>query len=340
MTFRSVLVPGVLVGLTTAMTLLGCSDGGTNRPHATSGRDAGTPGASGQLAVYAVDAPPRMSDLREVWVRVEGLELLGRTQVADVGSGVTFLDTSTPAPITTSSGDGRPISVAMIDSSRDVELLALRNGRRELLAERPVPEGTYDGVRVLLSSPRAVLAPPGGAPRLFDQQRGDLAFVTTEVVVQLSAPVRVLAGQQHAALLDFDLARSLVVLQGSVESPTRLLFAPVLRAGPLEPGLITGTVRRDNHTPGLPADDPLVEGAVVTIARSQFEVLGSTLTDASGGYTLSSVPPGQYLLMFEHPGHRTQALPIVVADASERLVFDGVLTGLAQGAVVGIQTTK
>jgi hypothetical protein len=345
-TFRSVLVPGVLVCLTTAMTLGGCSDGGgSNRSHTTSergtGGDPGDPGGqSGGLAVYAVDAPPRLSDLREAWVRIERLEVLGRTGVADVGSGVTFLDAASVAPITTSSGDGRPISVAMIESSRDVELLALRNGRREQLAARPVPEGTYDAVRLLLSSPRVVLTPPGGAPRLFEPQRGDLAFVTSEVVVPLSSPVRVLQGQQHALLLDFDLARSLDVLQGTVESPTRLLFSPVVRGGPLEPGAISGIVRADNRTPGVVGDDPLVEGAVVTLARSQFEVLGSTLTDATGGYSLSSVPPGQYLLMFEYPGQRTLALPIVVADASERLVFDAVLTGLVQGAVVGIQTTR
>lgn len=335
MTFRSVLVPGVLVGLT-AWALGGCSGGGSNRSHATSGRDGSNAVPAGQLTVYAVDAPPRLGDLREVRVRIERLEAIGRSDVAVVGSGVTFLDASI-MPITTSSGTGQPIAVAMIDSSRDVELLALRGGRREQLAERLVPAGTYEAVRLILSSPRAVLA-TSGVPRTFDTTRGDLAFVTSEVVVPLSTPVVVSAGQQAAVLLDFDLARSLAVLQGTPEAPTQLSFTPVIRGGPLEPGQLTGVVRSDSRTPGVLGDDQLVDGALVTIARSQFEVVGSTLTDASGNYVISSIPPGQYLLMFEQPGHRTLVLPIVVSSADERLLFDGLLTGLVQGAVVGIQT--
>lgn len=336
MTFRSALVPGVLVGVT-AIALWGCSGGGSNGGRSASSNQNQSQGPTGQLAVFAVDAPPLMSALREVRVRIERLEVIGRTTVANVGSGVTFLDTSTTAPITTSSGDGRPISVAMIDSSRDVELLALRNGRREQLAERAVPPGIYTAVRVITSSPSAVFD-QSGVPLTFDTLQGDMALISSDVVVPLTAPIVVNRDQQHALLLDFDLARSLAVTQGTPEVPTHLTFTPVIHGRPLEAGLISGVLTSDNFTPGVLTDDVLVNGSLVTLATSQFVILGSTTTDPSGRYAFSSIPPGQYLLLFEQPGHRSLALPITVQRADEQLVADNVLTALVQGAVAGIQT--
>ena len=61
-------------------------------------------------------------------------------------------------------------------------------------------------------------------------------------------------------------------------------------------GVITGTVTGASRSP--------VVGAMVQLVHDETNRLRSAVTDALGGFTISSLPPGDYRIEAEHEGYR------------------------------------
>jgi hypothetical protein len=187
---------------------------------------------------------------------------------------------------------------------RTIELLALRNGRRALLASGLVRAGTYDRIVLRLSSSHgAHHLTLGGADRALDVE---------DPLVEIDGPFRV--DRDADLLVDFNARMSVL---GDV-------LRPSCRAADLASArFVDGFVLDDRGDP--------VEGAVVSAQVLGDEVC-SGRTDVTGGFRLGPVPPGALALVATAPGRgiATGSGPVLVLPEGDT----GELTGRAAGSYV------
>ena len=180
--------------------------------------------------------------------------------------------------------DGSPFIVISEDPVI-IDLIDLRNGVVEELADLEIPAGEYDLVRLYvdeaslklfdIASPFKVKVPGG-------QQTGIKVF--------MSPVLRVEGGLTSELLLDFDLSRSFV-MRGNLHHSAGVngfIFKPCIRAtnlstaGRIE-GMVTDTV------------NVKIENAKVWV--EQDTVVATAFTDASGYYAFIGIPAGTYSIL-------------------------------------------
>ncbi|MDH3271373.1 MAG: DUF4382 domain-containing protein [Gemmatimonadota bacterium] len=205
-----------------------------------------------------------------------------------------------------------------------VDLLDLQGLTTEVLADTEIPAGFYKELRLIVQSASVVLAEPytfrdGAVTAELRVPSGASSGIKLKLrgehVSEGDDPAEVegeseefegieIAGGQTILVVDFDVNQSFR-LQGNPETSAGIngmSFKPTLRVVVSDlAGSISGTVST------ALADTP-VEGLVVKAETvdpgdvEEFETQTATaLTDASGGYTIYFVAPGEYSVTVETP---------------------------------------
>ncbi|HEY3244072.1 MAG TPA: DUF4382 domain-containing protein [Phycisphaerae bacterium] len=194
---------------------------------------------------------------------------------------------------------GRPWVVLFDDpAGKSFNLLDLRNGQADLLADAMVPAGTYTQMRLVVMSGQITLTDGRMFP--LDVPSGD------RTGIKLNFTFDVLDGQQTELLLDVDLSRAFrPVPAGQVADVTviqEFQFSPAVAMrliNVVSGGNVTGMV--------MDADGNPVANTAVTAFAGDTEVT-STSTDADGTYALAGLPAGTYRLEFSAAGFDTTSL--------------------------------
>ena len=259
---------------------------------AACGETSGTPGVltgsdNSQLTVQLTDAPFPFAEVDRVDVFVVRID--ARPGAAD-----------SAAAANESSMSGWQ---TLVTPNQLVNLLDLANGNTLTLGTASLPNGTYNGFRMIIDTDKSsVTLDDGSKPNIKWPSAGK-----NGLKVLLDEPVS-LAGVA-TLVLDFDVGRSFV-MRGNSISQNGLLFKPVIHAsvvsgagGPVTgtgtaTGSVSGSVRGDSPTgPGIhdAAVELLKSGTSITDTNPD-NVVRSGHTDANGNFVLTGVPPGTYVL--------------------------------------------
>lgn len=181
--------------------------------------------------------------------------------------------------------------VVLSEDEYSFNLLDLTNGVTADIANAEVPSGTYDLIRLKISSASIVLKDG----RTFDLKIPSGSSSGLKIFVK---PAVVVAGGLSAdLLLDFDVSRSFIA-QGSLMKPETIhgfIFKPVIKA---TNNTSTGSLK------GMVTDTALVgiDGATVSVYVADT-VNTTTFTDTVGNYTVLGLSAGSYKVTAEADGY-------------------------------------
>jgi hypothetical protein len=232
------------------------------------------------VVVYVSDSPADEAD--EVFVTFDSVELRG-------GAGDASLST-TP---------------------QEVELLALRNGRRARLARADAPPGTYDALVLRLSSSRGAHRLTGGGVV------HELDLPAGEERIEIRGPFTLHEGRATELHVDFNARMSIL------EAGGRFTLVPQCD------GMDASAAR---FIDGLVVDDlgRPVAGAVVSAQLAGAEIC-SGRTDADGAFRLGPVADPDLTLVATAKGHGvTTGKGVLALPRADT----GVLLGVARGSYV------
>lgn len=213
--------------------------------------------------------------------------------------------------------------VVIFEGEKVFNLLDLRNGRTDLLADAEVPAGDYSQMRLVVTEGELTLN--DGRTFLLTVPSG------AQSGIKLHFDFTVEDGEETQLLLDVDLSRAFTPIPGGqIEDPSTIRnfhFSPSLAMrliNILEAGSIAGTVTtlvEDVATP--------LENVVVTAYVDDEEVT-STASAADGTYLLGGLTTGTYRVEFSLVGY-DDAVVSDVSVAAEQTTsgVDAVLTATA-----------
>lgn len=284
---------GLLCALGVGLLFIACTPSGSPLP-----------GGSGTIRLLVTDKPYPVELLQEAVVTVTRIdvrqaEAAPATQPADGASAT--------QPAESEEDDAGPFITIFSDATgRELNLLDLRNGRTDLLAETDVPAGSYDQMRLIVT---------GGRVTLVDGRTFDLNVPSGEQTgIKLHFTFEVDGGSDTELLLDIDLSRAFSPIPGGkIDRPDQIRnfrFSPSLAMRLIrvvESGRITGVV--------TDAEGPLGDVAV-TLYRGGEEIAG-TSTDPDGTYALIGIPPGTGTLVFSRTGYVDLQIDDVVVAAGQ-----------------------
>lgn len=171
--------------------------------------------------------------------------------------------------------------IEIYNETETYNLLELRNGVTEKLADIEVPAGSYDLIRMYVDN--ASLTLTNGMTYDVKVPSGE----QTGIKVFIDPALQVEGGLTSELLLDFDVSQSFV-LKGNPDSPAGIKgfnFKPVIRAvNKTTAGRIEGIVKDTSSN--------AVENAAVWIENDT--VVTTTYSDTTGGYALLGVEEGTY----------------------------------------------
>lgn len=254
-----------LLGITVLMVSLAVGFTGCESPTEESG--------TGTLSVLLTDAPFPVELVAEANVTIDSLSIREKGG----GEGDPFLTLST--------------------AQQTFNLLDLRNGVTEVLAELDIPIGIYNLVRLHISEANVVLH--SGDTASLDIPSADKSGLKLFIRPDLHIGNNALS----EILLDIDVSKSFV-LKG--QGQTDFTFKPVVRVVNLSAaGSIKGKV--------TDANGDQVIGAQVSAVLDT--VISYTFTDSSGSYWLIGLPEDTYTLRVEAEGQATLEEPDIAVTA-------------------------
>lgn len=205
---------------------------------------------------------------------------------------------------------GNKITVS--DKEMTLDLLQLRNGLVETLADIEIPGGVYDEILLIVSGAKVTMKDGREFPLKVPSgsSSGLKVFVSPDIMVT--------TGLSSDVLLDFDLSRSFVP-QGTASDIRGFIFKPVIRAVNLSTaGTISGEVT--NVT-----DESVIPNATVTVSQNG-EVIASALTDDQGYFKILGLPSGAYNVKVEKTGFGSMIIEAVAVSAGNEVTADMILT--------------
>ncbi len=194
-------------------------------------------------------------------------------------------------------------------------LMDLRNGVTETLANLEVAEGIYNQVRLYVSEAEVILKDGSEYPLQVPSgvRTGLKIFISPDIVVNENITAEL--------LLDVDVSKSFVV-QGNPYGPgdIEFLFQPVVRAvNQSTAGRLTGTV-----TDTSAIADPIGDAQVWV---SQDSIISHTFTDTlAGTYQLIGLTAGSYTACATAAGYDTVTVTDVAITAATATTLDFELT--------------
>ncbi|MEL7833227.1 DUF4382 domain-containing protein [Fodinibius sp. Rm-B-1B1-1] len=164
------------------------------------------------------------------------------------------------------------------------DLLELTNGATEVLGSAELPAGTYEQIRLILSS--------DGHSVVIDGQEHDMFVPSGEQTgVKLNVNAEIEPDITYTLLLDFDAARS-VVVRGNQQSGEDYLLKPVIKAtNQAVTGNIAGVVEPIEANPfvyAIAGEDTLSSTKADT-SNGEFKLIGLE----EGTYTVSVDPTNE-----------------------------------------------
>jgi len=243
----------------------------------------------GTLKVSITDAPFPIEIIEEANVTITKVEVRMKSDTSD-------------ATFTT-----------LMEESRDINLLDLRNGVVSELLEMEMPAGTYDLIRVYVEN---------ASLKIIDGETYEVKVPSgsqTGIKIFIQPELRIEGGLTSEVLLDFNLEKSFVV-RGNPMTPAGIKgfnFKPVIRAvnnstaGSVE-GMVSDTA------------SAVLANAAVWIA--QDSTIASAFTDSTGYYAIPGIPEGFYSLYSSKENYDTVMYENVEIVAGNRIDMDFVLT--------------
>ncbi len=209
--------------------------------------------------------------------------------------------------------DEKPF-VVVSEEPVTVNLLDLRNGVTELLADIEIPQGSYDLVRLYIEE--ASLKVVDGEEYTVKVPGGDRTGI--KVFIQPSLVIE--GGLTSELLLDFDLSKSFI-LRGNPGRPAGIdgfIFKPVIRPANMSvAGRIEGFVSDTTDT--------FIQNAEVWI--EQDTVVATTYTCENGKYVFIGVPAGLYSVYATGENYDTVSYDNIRVIEGNRTIQDFTLTG-------------
>ncbi len=256
--------------------------------------DLNSPPGSGTLRVLVTDKPFPFDLIASARVTITSVEVRVAEEATDDGAD--------------DGADGEDGTfVTIFTGEKEFELLDLRSGRTDLLADADVPAGTYDQMRLIVT---------GGTVVLTDEREFDLGVPSGEQTgIKLHFTFTVAEGEQTVLLLDVDLSRAFQPIPGGqIDDPSTIRefkFQPSLAMrliNLLDAGSIAGTVRDGDGDP--------VAGASVTAFDGDTEVTTTTTAD-DGTYVLGGLATGTYRVECSATGFQDAEVTGVEVTAGE-----------------------
>lgn len=244
--------------------------------------DDSTSAGAGKVTVQLTDAPFPFSEVSRVdvfVVRVDAkMSTTDSAEAADASKTSGWTTLATPNAL--------------------VNLLELNGGKLTTLGTSTLPNGTYQGFRL-------VIDPAQSSVTLKDGTKPDIKWPSASrsgIKVNLTTPL-VVSSDSSVFIIDFDIGRSFVMRGNSIRN-NGLLFKPVVHAVAQDiTGSISGSVRGDS------ASGVAIAGASVELLKSgttltdtvSANVVASTMTDASGTFRFGYVLPATYVVRATPP---------------------------------------
>ena len=267
--------------------------------------------ATGTVNLQVTDAPFPVDLISEAAVTITKVEVLhaSATQPSE-----DLPDSQESEPADSSSGTGDSTAetqnqadwVTIFEGTKTFNLLDLRNGRTDLLADVTIPTGQYTQMRLIVSE---------GSITLKDGRTFNLKVPSGETSgIKLHFIFTVTEGDTKPLLLDVNLGRAFKPIPGSglkrPEDIKQFHFQPSLAMrliNVVQAGSITGTVT-DGTAP--------LAGVTVTAMRDTTEVT-STSTEADGTYALTGLPTGTFTIAFSKEGYVDDQVTDVAVQAGQ-----------------------
>ncbi|HYW96761.1 MAG TPA: DUF4382 domain-containing protein [Bacteroidales bacterium] len=207
--------------------------------------------------------------------------------------------------------------LTFFEDSATFNLMDLRNGITDELTVADIPAGSYDEVRLVISSASITLV---------NGQTYDLKIPSgssSGLKVKIDPSIDVNGGLTSELVLDFDVSKSFV-LKGNMKTPAGINgfnFKPVIRAV---------NTSSSGRLQGMVTDTTDMAVAGVSVWLEQDTVVASALSDTTGYYKIIALPEGEYDVYATKPGFDTVSVQGIMINAANSTQQDFTLTPSSQ----------